>query len=412
MNTYSLFELNEFIRRVLALNLPEALWVRCELAEAKTSRGHYYFQLVQKAEDGDDIVAQGQAVLWNRQFRALEKKFGRELEVLLQAGQEVLMLATVEFHERYGLKLSIEDFDSSYTLGKLELKRRETLRQLQQLGLLEKNRQLPLPPVLQRLAVITSEGAAGYQDFLAHLAENPFGYRFRVQLFQSAVQGVFVENEMLAQLEQISRNPQRFDAVCIIRGGGGKLDLAAFDSLSLGMAAAAMPLPIFTGIGHDTDESVLDQVAHTCLKTPTAVADHILHHNLAFESAVADLGLALKDLVSKKLKMGELRLRQLSQMVEFQSKGNLKQQKMMLEYIQKEVPAALHNRFSKEIMMLDGLEKSVEFLSPDTALKRGFGIVYKGGKALKDASQVEPGDEVAIVLHRGSFTGKVTKRES
>ncbi len=411
MTSYTLFELNEFIRRVLALNLPDSLWVRCELAEVKFSRGHWYLQLVQKAEENDEIVAQSQAVLWNRQYRSLEKKIGLELNALLREGQEVLILVKTDFHERYGLKLIIEDIDPTYTMGKLELKRRETIRQLQQLNLLDKNKQISLPPVLQRLAVITSERAAGYQDFLVQLAENSFGYRFQIELFQTAVQGVAVEKEMLAQLEQIKKRCAQFDAVCILRGGGGKLDLAAFDSLPLSMAAAKFPIPVLTGIGHDVDETVLDLVAHTHLKTPTAVADFILHHNLEFETEVMNFGMAVKNLSAQILKDSELHLQHIWQMLDFQAKSNLRQQKMMLDYIEKEIPGALRNLFSKEKILLDGLEKSVNYLSPEAVLKRGFSIAVKNGKVLTDASQVAPGDEVEVILHRGTFKSTVKKTE-
>ncbi len=411
MTSYTLFELNEYIRRVLALNLPDALWVRCELAEVKFSRGHWYLQLVQKAEENDEIVAQSQAVLWNRQYRSLEKKIGLELNALLQEGQEVLILVKTDFHERYGLKLILEDIDPTYTMGKLELKRRETIRQLQQLNLLDKNKQILLPPVLQRLAVITSERAAGYQDFQVQLAENSFGYRFHIELFQTAVQGMAVEKEMLAQLEQIKKRCAQFDAVCILRGGGGKLDLAAFDSLPLSMAAAKFPIPVLTGIGHDVDETVLDLVAHTHLKTPTAVADFILHRNLEFETEVMNFGMAVKNLSAQILKGSELHLQHLWQMLEFQSNSNLRQQKMMLDYIEKEIPGALRNLFSKEKILLDGLEKSVNYLSPEAVLKRGFSIAVKNGKVLTDASQVAHGDEVEVILHRGTFKSIVKKTE-
>jgi exodeoxyribonuclease VII large subunit len=223
------------------------------------------------------------------------------------------------------------------------------------------------------------------------------------------VQGVFVETEVLAQLEKIGKHAQKFDAVCILRGGGGKLDLAAFDSLELSMAAAKFPLPILTGIGHDVDETVLDLVAHTCLKTPTAVADFILHHNLGFETEVLNLGMALKNISLQKLKESELRLSHCWQMIDFQAKGKLRQQKMMLDYIEKEIPGALRNRFSKEKIRLEGLEKSVHSLSPETVLKRGFSIVMKEGKIITDASQTKPGDEVEVTLYRGAFTGTVKK---
>lgn len=409
MTSYSLFELNEYIRRVLALNFPESVWIRCELSEVKCSRGHWYFQLVQKSDDNDEIRAQGHAVLWNRQFRSLEKKLGFGLHELLQEGREVLLLAKVEFHECFGLKLLIEDFDPAYTLGKLELKRRDTIRKLEQLNLITKNKGLALPPVIQRLAVITSETAAGYQDFRAQLAENSFGYSFYTQLFPTAVQGAQTEKEILAKLKLIQNSAHRFDAICIIRGGGGKLDLSVFDSYELSFAVAQCCLPVFTGIGHDVDETVIDLVAHSCHKTPTAVADFIVHHNLRFETVTVNLGQEIKMLTLQKIKSRELHLGQLWQEIDFRCKSNFRHQKMMLDYIGKEIPGCLRNILSKEKLKLENLEKSVEYLSPEAVLKRGFSLTLKDGKFITSAGQVNAGDELKTILKDGIVASIVKK---
>ncbi|MBI5917471.1 MAG: exodeoxyribonuclease VII large subunit [Bacteroidetes bacterium] len=405
--SHSLFEVHEFIRRVIALNLPEALWVRCELADVKDSRGHFYLDLVQKKEDGDEIIAQGQAVIWQKNYRALQKKLGLDMALLLQPGMEILLLAKPEFHERYGLKLMVEDIDPTYTMGKLELKRREIIRQLQAQNLLEKNRRLPLPPVVQRVAVLSSERAAGFQDFLKHLTENSFGYQFQIEFFQAAVQGIQVEKEMADQLQKLARRAADFDAVAIIRGGGARLDLAAFDSLELGKTVANLPLPVLTGIGHDVDETVLDLVAHTSLKTPTAVADFILHHNFAFESGVVNLGQVVKNIGQQALKEKDGQLRHLSQLLDFQLKNNFRQQKLMLDFIEKEIPVQLASHFSKQKIQLESLEKIVRLLSPETAMRRGFSIVLKNGKQVTDASELAVGEEVEVRLHRGAFIGTV-----
>ena len=407
MNSVTLFELNEFIRRVLALNLPEALWVRCELAEVKSSRGHWYLQLVQKGEGESEVAAQGQAVIWNRTYNALLRKFGIELEALLRDGVEVMFLAKVDYHERYGLKLVIEDFDPAYSMGKLELKRREIIRQLQQLNLLEKQKLLRLPPVLQNLDVVTSESAAGYQDFLDQLDTNSFGYRFNPVFFQTAMQGSFVEQEMLAQLQKIRNRAGEFDAAVIIRGGGAKLDLAAFDNLALGKAVANFPLPVLTGIGHDVDETVLDLVAHSSLKTPTAVADFILNRNMQFESGVLNLALELKNRAVSFVNKQEIQLRHTTQLIDYQIKSKFRQQGMMLNYIEKEIPAVLKHFFKKEKIQLLTLENTVTLLSPETALKRGFGIVLKNGKPVVAASEVQPGEDLEILLRKGRIVSTV-----
>lgn len=413
MSTITLFELNEFIRRVLALNLPESLWIRCELAEVKTSRGNFYLELVQKGEGNEDIVARGQAVLWNGAFRVLQKKRGLELDALLREGMEVLMLAKVDYHERYGLKLIVEDFDPAYSIGKLELKRREIVRQLQQMNLLDKQKKLTFPVVLQNLAVLTSETAAGYQDFIEHLKSNYLGYQFRLSLFQTAMQGGFVESEMTSQLEKIRRKADSFDAVMIIRGGGAKLDLASFDNLELGKAIANFPIPILTGIGHEVDETVLDLVAFASLKTPTAVADFILNHNMQFEAELLRFSQVIINLSGISARKQEIQLQQLAQTVFYQVKSKIRNQQMMLNYIEKEVPAACNRLTATENLRVETFERIINTLRPETIFKRGFSMVMKKGKALLSADELQPGDDLEVHLHKGTVltTVKEVKNE-
>lgn len=410
--SYSLFELNEFIRQVLALNLSEAVWVKCELVQVRVSRGHCYVELVEKSEENGEIIAQGSAVIWNRQLLRLRNKLGLELDALLREGMEVLLQAKVEFHERYGLKLIIEDFDTAYTLGKLEMQRQATIGQLKSEGLLEKNGQLPLPAVIQRVAVLSSATAAGLQDFLQQLRSNAYGYRFEVELFQTAMQGAKVGAEFEKQLRRIRRSRKSFDTVAVIRGGGSKLNLAAFDKLELCSTVAKMPLPVLTGIGHDIDETVLDVVAHTSLKTPTAVAEFLVQHNLQFEMKMLELGQAVKFFAEQKIHSQQVLLEKYAQVVEFQSLGILRQQNMMLEFIQNEIPRQAEHLLKNEKLKLHGLEQTVNLLSPETAFKRGFSLTTKNGKVVTDANELSAGDEVKTQLKEGHFTSTVKKRNN
>ncbi len=405
----SLFEFNEFIRRVIALNLPEPLWIRAELSDVKTSKGHYYLDLVQKKEDSEEIIAQAQAVIWSKKYRALQKKLGQDFERLLQPGIEILFSVKAEFHERFGLKLMVEDVDPAYTLGKLEMQRRETIRELQTLDLLQKNGRLDLPPVLQRIAVLSSEKAAGYQDFMKHLSSNSFGYQFSLSFFPVAVQGMMVEKEAISQLENLAQRKGEFDVVVLIRGGGARLDLAAFDSFLLAKTLANTPLPILTGIGHDVNETVADLVAHTSLKTPTAVADFILHRNLGFESQMINLGLEAKNMVIQLLHQKTTSLQYLTQLIDYQVNNIFKQQVQMLDYIGKEVPSILKNRFVVAHNKLDSYDKLVQLLGPDVAFRRGFALIFKRGKQVSNAAQLILEDEVDVQLSTGRFQATVTK---
>ncbi|MCF8246233.1 MAG: exodeoxyribonuclease VII large subunit [Saprospiraceae bacterium] len=405
----SLFEFNEFIRRVIALNLPEPLWIRAELSDVKSSKGHFYLDLVQKKEDSEEIIAQAQAVIWSKNYRALQKKLGQAFERLLQPGMEILILAKAEFHERFGLKLMVEDVDPAHTLGKLEMQRRETIRQLQTLNLLQKNGRLPLPLVVQRIAVLSSEKAAGYQDFMKHLSSNSFGYQFSISFFPVAVQGMMVEKEAISQLENLARRREDFDVVVIIRGGGARLDLAAFDSFLLAKTLADIPLPILTGIGHDTDETVADLVAHTSLKTPTAVADFILHRNLGFESQITNLGLEAKNKVMQLVQEKAARLQYLTQLIDYQVKSNFTQQVQMLDFIAREVPGILKNRFVQANNELNNYDKIVQLLGPEAAFRRGFALVFKQGKHVSEVAQLDLEDEVQVHLKSGRFQALVKK---
>jgi len=392
------------MRQVVALNFPEALWVRCEIAQLSKSRGHVFLDLVEKSESENEPVAQASAAIWQNAYKRLQTKLGvANLDALLQAGAEVLLKVKVEFHERYGLKLVIEDIDPSYTLGKLEQRRRQMYEQLQAQGLIGKNAALPLRPVLQRLAVISSETAAGYQDFLQHLAENLYGYAFKTSFFAAAMQGTQVEAEVLKQLRAVQRRAGSFDAVVIIRGGGAKLDLAGFDSLALCQAIADFPLPVFTGIGHDVDETLVDLVAHTALKTPTAVADFLLQHNLHFEGQLVELSQFLRYSASESLHAAQLQLQAGLQALHTAPKLFLARQKDQIERVAVEIPRILGYQQREHWQKLEQMEQICQLLSIEGTLQRGFSLAFKNGKPHATATQTQRGDALDIQFKDGTI---------
>lgn len=410
MQTYRLFELNEYIRRVLALNLPEAVWVSCELADSRLARGHYFLQLLEKGEDSEDIIAQSEAVLWETTYRRLRRTIGRELDALLQEGMEVRLKVRVDFHERYGLKLTVEDVDPAYTLGKLELQRRQTIQELERLQLAHKNKRLPLPIVVQRIAVLSSEQAAGWQDFQEQLLENSYGYHIQFQLFASAVQGEAVRSEMLAQLRKIRLQRQKFDCVAIIRGGGARLDLTAFDDLELCKAIAEFPLPVLTGIGHDIDESIADLVAHTALKTPTAVADFIIQHNLHFESQVLEQGRQLQFLAQQLLQGQQLVLEHAKQVVQLKSQSLLHLNRQIVQSLEGEVPKLIHFHLRSERQRLENLATISHLLSLEESLKRGYSLTSRNGQLIRSAQEVHENDTLETQWLDGKVTSIITSK--
>ncbi len=411
MQSFTLFQLNEFIRRVVALNFPEPLWISCEIGQLNEARGHFFFDLVEKGEAGEQVIAQSEAVLWQRTYRGLRRRLGRELDSLLAEGLAVRMQVRVDFNERYGLKLIIEDIDPAYTLGQLELVRRQTIEWLRAKQLLDRNQRLPLPPVIQRLAVLSSERAAGYQDYRRELENNSYGYRYHNVLFPAAVQGKNAEPELLAQLQKIRGRQQEFDGVVIIRGGGARLDLAAFDGRELCQAVAEFPLPVITGIGHDIDETVLDLVAHTALKTPTAVADFFIARSLQFESQLLDHGRRLQLITGQQLHRENITLERLENKIASQARQRLSEAGNTLDHLATSIPQQIHFKLLTSQQQLDKMEQALQLLSPEAALRRGFTLTYRDGHPIRSATDLEPGQQITTRFHDGKVESRVEKKE-
>jgi len=402
MQTYSLLDLQAYVRRVLALNFQENLWITAEIAQVGRARGHLFLQLVQKGQEADaDFAAQAQAVLWQRDYQRLRLSVGLALDEVLQEGREVRLCVRVDYHERFGLRLLVTDADPVYTFGRLELQRRQTLDTLRQLGLLERNRALPLPSVLQRIAVVSSEGAAGFQDFRQHLAQNSFGYAFHCQLFSTAVQGAGLESEMIAVLETVAAQREQFDCVVVLRGGGARLDLGGFDALGLCKAAAVLPLPLFTGIGHETDETILDLVAHSALKTPTAVADFLVQHNLFFENSLTRLAEHFRTAANQHLKIKNMDLANLGTALPWGVRARVLAARQEVDAAAAALPDLSSRLVLRAADNLYRAEALCTALHPDATLRRGFSLTYKNGKVLTDAETVEPGDLLKTRLRDG-----------
>lgn len=408
MTTYSLLDLQAYIRRVLALNFQENLWITAEIAQIGRSRGHLFLDLVQKGPDADsDVVAQAQAVVWQRDYQRLRLSVGLVLDDVLREGREVRLGVRVDYHERYGLKFVVTDADAAYTFGRLELQRRQTIDTLRQLGLLERNRALPLPSVLQRIAVVTSESAAGFQDFRAHLAQNLQGYAFHCQLFSVAVQGKSLEAEITTALEYVATQRDRFDAVVVLRGGGARLDLAGFDALALCKTAAALPLPLFTGIGHDTDETVLDLVAYASLKTPTAVADFLVQHNLFFENNILRLAEHFRAAAEHHLRIKSLETANLESAVYWGAHGRTRAARQHLETCAAVLPVLAQQRLRGAADYLHRAEALCAALHPEATLRRGFSLTLRDGKVLTRAQAAQPGDVLETMLGDGKIVSRV-----
>ena len=275
---FSLLELNNRVKGAVLNAFPETCWVRAEMSDVRTNAasGHCYLEFIEKSAITGQLVAKARGSIWAKTFRMLKPYFEMETGQMFASGLKVLVKVSVEFHELYGYSLTVLDIDPAYTLGDMIRKRMEIIRQLKEEGVFTLNKELPFPTLPKRVAVITSPTAAGYEDFLNQLANNKEGYPFYTKLFPALMQGERTEESVIAALDGVYRHADCFDVVVIIRGGGATSDLNSFDSYLLAANCAQFPLPIITGIGHERDDTILDMVAHTRMKTPTAVAEFLI----------------------------------------------------------------------------------------------------------------------------------------
>ena len=392
--TFTLFDLNEQIRRTIALNFPHPIWVKAEIAQLNESQGHFYLELVEKSESDDLLKAKATAILWQSQRYKILQKVGKLFHQILLEGQLVSLQVMVEFDERYGLKLLVQDLDIAYTLGQLKLKRSQILDRLEQLKLLDQNKQKQLPKVIQRIAVLSSEKAAGYADFQSQLKQNHFGYAFKTTLFPIAVQGAEVPKDLLKQLKRINRRHTEFDCVAIIRGGGARLDLASFDHFEIGEAIALSKIPVVSGIGHDTDETIVDLVANTSLKTPTAVAEFFIQNNATFENHLDLITLQIKREIDQKVHLADLQLSRLEEQYKQTAKQKLELQNKVLGYLELELRQLYKQRVLIANKDLQKLEQLVDALDFENNLKRGFTLTQRDNKIVHSVHELKKGDTI------------------
>ncbi|WP_418832654.1 exodeoxyribonuclease VII large subunit [Phocaeicola sp.] len=425
----SLFELNQLVRRSVRTCLPDEYWVQVELSDVRANySGHCYLECVQKDPKSNSLIAKARGIIWSNVFSQLKPYFEQETGQAFVSGIKVLVKVTVDFHELYGYSLTIVDIDPAYTLGDMARRRREILLRLQEEGVLSLNKELELPVLAQRIAVISSATAAGYGDFCNQLENNAFGFAFYPRLFPAIMQGERVEASVIAALDRIYAESEKWDVVVIIRGGGATSDLSGFDTYDLAASCAQFPLPIITGIGHERDDTVIDLVAHTRVKTPTAAAEFLVNHlrhtaeqleNYAYyirQEVPARLNREKERLercitriparVQMRLQREDFRRERLAKRMEMAWQSRLAREQYRLE-LSSRLSVALQARLLKEKHRLDLLEKSVEAASPDLLLKRGYSITLKDGKAVTDASLLKPGDRVVTRVAKGQFSSEV-----
>ena len=409
MDALSLYDLNALVRRSLEQCLPDEYWVQAELSEVRVhpATGHCYVEFVQKDPRSNNLVAKARGVIWNNVFRLLRPYFEKSTGQVFTAGIKVLVQVSVGFHELYGFSLTVHDIDPTYTLGDMARRRREILKQLEEEGVLTLNKELPMPELPRRVAVISSATAAGYGDFCHQLTNNPRGYYFHTELFAAAMQGDRVEESMLAALDSINSRADAFDVVVIIRGGGATSDLSCFDTYLLAAACAQFPLPIITGIGHERDDTVLDSVAHARVKTPTAAAEYLIARMDEAADRLNDLAVRLYEGVTARLKWERNRLQQCRNRIPTASVRRVSSAKLELLTARKDLHSSVQAVLARHRHKLELLKQRLADASPDKLLARGYSITLKDGKAVKDAALLSPGDRLVTRLYRGEVQSVV-----
>ncbi len=409
MTSYSLFELNEYIKQVFALNFTEAIWVNAEVGQVKEVRGQVYMDLVQHSEEENQITAQAAAVIWYKQYLFIRKKLGELLPAILSEGSKILVKVKVEFHERYGMKLVIEDIDPTYTIGQMEMARQKIIENLKKAGVIEDNQSTLLPDVIQRVAVISSATAAGYIDFKHQLSDNEYGYDIHLELYQAAMQGMNTEREVCAALDQIEVLKDEYDCVVIIRGGGSKLDLASFDNYNIGYKIATSSIPVLTGIGHEIDSTVADIVSYAALKTPTAVAAYIIDRNTQFESEITQAGLWITQLAKQNVEYHKLQLEQISQLIQLKPKETIKNNALKIEQLGSLLKQAAKYSLKELNESVLHMEQLVRLADPKSILKRGYVLVKRDGEISTSLNDLKVDEEISLEYHDGQASAKITK---
>lgn len=428
----SLSKLLNHVQSVIKINFDSPIWVRAEISDFRINNGNCYLELIEKDSQKDTILAKSRAYIWSSQFRIIQDYFEQVTGNKLKSGISVLVLILVDFHPVYGLGLQIKDIDPNFTLGELAARKQQILKQLEKDGVIDMNKSIPLPLIPQRLAVISSATAAGYEDFCNQLDRNPDGFKYYHKLFPAIMQGELAEVSIIAALEKIYKHIDLFDLVIIIRGGGASTDLSCFDNYELALNCAQFPLPIISGIGHQRDFSVVDRVANISLKTPTAVAEFLVEKmEEAYSQAtnrwdkikekslqtlqqqkliLSDKRWRLKQSMlnktarkSKVLDSFQYRLK--STLLKHKHRQNLQAQKIVQikQKLEHQIKLLIQSQSNNLVLM----EKSIESHSPSFLLKHGYTITTFRGKRITSVDELKKGDEIKTWLHNGNISSTV-----
>lgn len=431
MKTLSLCELNTKVASTINETFDRPYWITAELSDVRTAgNGHCYIEFIDKSEKTGTVTARARGTVWVQRWYLLREDFERQTGQRFAAGIRVLAEVQVSMHAVYGYTLDVLDIDPSYTIGEMTRQRAEIIRRLTADGILDMNKELEMPLLPQRIAVISASNAAGYGDFRHQLAHNDRGFIFYTHLFPAAMQGEKTESSIIAALDRIYRVQDLFDVVVIIRGGGATADLASFDSYAIAANCAQFPLPVIVGIGHERDSTVLDMVAHTSVKTPTAVAALLIDRMKLQADRIDRLRSTLVTALERTLREENNRLdmfaRSIPQWVETRKRQHrlrlqqivlhlreshllLKRQLDRLEFLRQQFTSGATHQLEQRWQQLQWIERRIEIARPENILRRGFSITRINGRAVTSAAEIKEGDRVVTQVAQGSFASVVKK---
>ena len=411
---YSLRQLNLLVREAIETELPDEYWVEAELSECRENSGHCYMELIEKDERTNTPIARASAKCWRQTWQMAKPYFERTTGQQLRAGMKVLLKVYAQFHEAYGFSWIVSDIDPTYTLGDMARKRQEIIRQLKEEGVFDLQRELHIPTFAKRIAVISAQNAAGYGDFCRQLEDNDYGFRFEVTLFPAIMQGEQVESSIIAALNAIYEatvpdgSPSGpYDCVVIIRGGGATADLSGFDTLALAENVAQFPLPVITGIGHDRDESILDMVANTKVKTPTAAAALLIDNLRQVLDRINSAQQHLTTAISTKLSTLNVQLSSLQALIPTLALRTISDQRHRIEMQENRLPVAIERRLTSQKHLLESLSLKLQGFDPQLLLSRGYSITLHNGRAVRDPKQLKAGDEIETRVEHGTIRSVV-----
>lgn len=428
--TISLHDLNSLVKSVIDNELSSHYWIRAEMSDVRVNQnGHCYLEFIEKDRLGKNTIAKARGMIWANTFHLLKAFFEETTKQPFASGLKVLVQVSITFHELYGYSLTVQDIDPSYTLGDQAMNRAAIVKQLKEEGVLEMNKELELPIPTNRIAIISSPTAAGYEDFCNQLANNTYGYAFYTKLFPTIMQGDRTEDSIIYALEQIYEHQELFDVVVIIRGGGATSELSSFDSYMLAASCAQFPIPIITGIGHERDETVLDIVAHTRAKTPTAVAEFLVDNMNKHMEELLSIQLSIVTSTRLRLQEETVRLNTYELQNAYILKDWSKQQanflylaKSTLEKsasrVKKEEELTLNSikerlvtntiRLSRsESVRIENIERQVNLVSPENLLRKGYTFTIKEGKIVRRSSDLKKGEVISTMFSDGKIDSTI-----